>query len=614
MDTDAPGIVMPGVARCVVQPEAPEGWRAVLDAAGLALGGPLEPAPAAVAQVRAALHATGEPPRLAFPGGDGSTVWVELRVGPPVDGRVECLLLDVTELERRHEVYAAAARAADLVADEAGFILYTNEYLADRTHRPVYRSRDFSHLLGGLQEGQDTAAAWEAAVHPDDRAGLLAFRERLFNGASARVEFRLRQRDRSWRWVEARVTARTDEAGRRLGDGVLLDITARKASEQALEEALREVDRRSRARLADRPLQPGARHRGACGRRSSGRAARARRRCCMLDIDHFKTVNDEYGHAVGDAVLRGVGQRIGRALRSFDCAARWGGEEFCVPCCRVLGRRAGLRSVGERLRAAVAATPIGRRRADRPSRSASAAPRTADGRGDADALVDAADHALYAAKRRGRDQVRHVRDARAARPRGGRPAHRASPRRWRWPRRVREGMPPLHCQQVPELACAVAEQLGLPAPRRAALPARRLAARRRQGRDPGRASCARPARSTRRSGRRCARMRSSATSSCAGCRARRRRAGACATTTSAGTARAIRTGSPATTSRSRRASSRPSTRTSAMTVERVYRRPMERAQAIAELHRSAGTHLDPAVVQALIGVLERGVGELGRAA
>jgi HD-GYP domain-containing protein (c-di-GMP phosphodiesterase class II) len=53
---------------------------------------------------------------------------------------------------------------------------------------------------------------------------------------------------------------------------------------------------------------------------------------------------------------------------------------------------------------------------------------------------------------------------------------------------------------------------------------------------------------------------------------------------------------------------------SAMTIERVYRRPMERPEAIAELHRSAGTHLDPAVVEALVGVLERGVGELGRAA
>ena len=53
---------------------------------------------------------------------------------------------------------------------------------------------------------------------------------------------------------------------------------------------------------------------------------------------------------------------------------------------------------------------------------------------------------------------------------------------------------------------------------------------------------------------------------------------------------------------------------SAMTIERVYRRPMERPEAIAELQRSAGTHLDPAVVQALIGVLERAVGELDRAA
>jgi diguanylate cyclase (GGDEF)-like protein len=50
----------------------------------------------------------------------------------------------------------------------------------------------------------------------------------------------------------------------------------------------------------------------------------------MLDIDHFKSVNDNYGHAVGDEVLRVVGRTIAGALRVSDMPARWGGEEFCV--------------------------------------------------------------------------------------------------------------------------------------------------------------------------------------------------------------------------------------------------------------------------------------------
>ena len=155
-------------------------------------------------------------------------------------GLVECLVLDVTEGQRLEEMHAAAARAADLVADEAGFILYTNEYLANRTHRAVYRSRDFSHLLGGLEEGRDTETAWEAAVHPDDRAGAVRV---------PRAPVQRRQRAGRVPAAPARPllalgrgagdSARTDDAGRRLGDGVLIDITARKASEQALADALR---------------------------------------------------------------------------------------------------------------------------------------------------------------------------------------------------------------------------------------------------------------------------------------------------------------------------------------------------------------------------------------
>ena len=611
MDTDAPGIVMPGVARCVVQPEAPEGWRAVLDAAGLALGVPLEPAPAVVAQVRAALQGDGSGHRLAFATAGGATAWAELRVGATVDGRLECLLLDVTERQRTEEVHAAAARAADLVADEAGFILYTNEYLANRTHRPVYRSRDFSHLLGGLEEGQDTDGAWEAAVHPDDRADLLAFRERLFGGVSARVEFRLRQRDRSWRWVEARVTARTDEAGRRLGDGVLIDITARKASEQALEDALRELDRRSRV---DSLTGLYNRAHGSEVVRIELERARGAHDvgALMLDIDHFKAVNDEYGHAVGDAVLRGVGQRVGRALRSFDCAARWGGEEFCAVLPGV-GTDERLCAIGERLRAAVSGTPIETSIGPITVTVSVGGASTADGLDDADALVDAADQALYAAKRRGRDQVRTFatlsqRDREEAAPRIVRLAEVLA-----LTASVREGMPPLHCRQVSELAAAVAVALELP---------RHVAVRCQVAgwlHDVGKVAI--PDTLLRKTGpldpEEVATMRAHAVigdqlvrqvqelaDAAPGVRHHHERwDGTGYPDGLAGDAIPIEARIVAAVDAY-----------SAMTIERVYRRPMERHEAIAELKRSAGTHLDPSVVKALVGVLERDVGELERAA
>ena len=420
---------MPGVARCVVQPEAPEGWRAVLDAAGLALGGPLEPAPRRrCAGPRRAARRTGGRRGWRSPVATVD-VWIELRVGPPVDGRVECLLLDVTERSGgRRCTRPPPAPPTSWPTRRASSSTRTSTWPTART-APVYRSRDFSHLLGGLEEGQDTEAAWEAAVHPDDRAGLLAFRERLFNGASARVEFRLRQRDRSWRWVEARVTARTDEAGRRLGDGVLLDITARKASEQALEDALRRGRPPLAHRRADRPLQPRPRHRGRADRARA--AARRRTTSASLDARH-RPLQDGQRRVRPRRRRRRAARRRRRASAARcapSTARRAGAARSSAPCCP--GAGAGRPAARDRR----AAARGGRRHADRDRRigpirvtvSVGGAS-TADGLDDADALVDAADQALYAAKRRGRDQVRTFGDALAARPRGGAAAHRP-PRR-----------------------------------------------------------------------------------------------------------------------------------------------------------------------------------------
>ena len=75
----------------------------------------------------------------------------------------------------------------------------------------------------------------------------------------------------------------------------------------------------------------------------------------MLDVDHFKKVNDTHGHLAGDAVLREIAQRISRATRSYDVTGRYGGEEFLVllPTCDLPQTEQG----AERIRASIAALP-----------------------------------------------------------------------------------------------------------------------------------------------------------------------------------------------------------------------------------------------------------------
>lgn len=125
----------------------------------------------------------------------------------------------------------------------------------------------------------------------------------------------------------------------------------------------------------------------------------------MLDIDHFKRINDTYGHPVGDEVLKEVAQRIRACSRKADLAVRFGGEEFLVVLPQT--KADSLAGIGERLRAAVAASPVA---ADGGKHSIQvrvsvglAAFRV--GLDKADTLLARADQALYRAKNAGRNRV-----------------------------------------------------------------------------------------------------------------------------------------------------------------------------------------------------------------
>ena len=84
-------------------------------------------------------------------------------------------------------------------------------------------------------------------------------------------------------------------------------------------------------RPPDRRRQPPGAPRLLCSPRSSARHAMSRPLCvAFVDIDHFKAVNDSYGHAAGDTVLRGVAQTVAENLRASDLIGRYGGEEFML--------------------------------------------------------------------------------------------------------------------------------------------------------------------------------------------------------------------------------------------------------------------------------------------
>lgn len=120
----------------------------------------------------------------------------------------------------------------------------------------------------------------------------------------------------------------------------------------------------------------------------------------FLDLDHFKKINDQFGHDVGDHVLATAAQSIQAALRGAECAGRWGGEEFVV---LFPGRTTAeaIQSIEQIRAAGLGRVPGGRA----VTVSVGVAERTDDQCGDWRSLVRIADQRMYAAKRAGRDRV-----------------------------------------------------------------------------------------------------------------------------------------------------------------------------------------------------------------
>jgi len=183
-----------------------------------------------------------------------------------------------------------------------------------------------------------------------------------------------------------------DENGQVVFDGVLEDVTRQRELEQELEQQARSDE------------LTGLANRRSCDAALASELERCERygepfSLLMLDLDHFKRVNDERGHAAGDLLLQHVAEVIGHHVRQTDVAARWGGEEFVVLLPST--RETGAARLAEKLREAIGALT----RDDETGVTVSVGyGQYARGEGR-DAFLGRLDDALYAAKEAGRDRV-----------------------------------------------------------------------------------------------------------------------------------------------------------------------------------------------------------------
>jgi diguanylate cyclase (GGDEF)-like protein/PAS domain S-box-containing protein len=328
--------------------------------------------------------------RLVRPDGEERVLGCSARFVQDLDGTVQQATGAVQDItERQREADRSAAREAQLNAAQE--VTGVGSWEWDMTTNRVEWSDNLFRIFGlAADEFGATYEAYIEAVHPEDRETRKAEIERVVaTGVPNRAEHRIVRPDGEVRMVESTASLITDADGRRRLIGACQDVTELRREEReltrlALEDPLTGLGNRTLAfdRLAHAL--------GVADRRGSTLAV------LFLDIDGFKQINDDLGHAAGDQVLRDIADRLRGAVRGSDTLARMGGDEFLVICEDLDGPDAGKRVV-ERVRGCFAEDFEIKDQSRRLTVSVGIAS-TSGREVDVDQLVGEADAAMYRAK------------------------------------------------------------------------------------------------------------------------------------------------------------------------------------------------------------------------
>jgi len=257
--------------------------------------------------------------------------WIEISTEPIVEpsGRVRAVVATFSDISQRiqaeralresREQLSLALEGADLglwdwqIDEENGEFTLSDSALRLLKYRPGEFAPEFRSIM--------------ALVHPDDRQDLRSGLDAHLSGAKPALEIDTRIQRKSggygWYQIRGRIVER-DAADRPLRmTGILADIGPRKALEHKLHQ------------LATTDELTGLYNRRSGNERLRDEIERFARTgrpfaFILFDIDHFKRINDSFGHEQGDAVLQRVAEALRNRARRVDIAARWGGEEFAV--------------------------------------------------------------------------------------------------------------------------------------------------------------------------------------------------------------------------------------------------------------------------------------------
>src|SRR5438094_5222849 len=255
---------------------------------------------------------------------DGRLVEVSISLAPLTDEHGT--VIATTGISR--DMSTAKQAALELRASEERYrriveTAFEGVWIIDSQSQTRFVNRRMADMLGYAPEEMQGKPVL-AFMDPDAQAAFAANRERRQQEYQAEHEFRFRRKDGGELWVLLEASPDRDAAGNYVGSLAMgTDVTERRQAQKALDHQTRHdglTGLPDRVQLADRLGHA----------LESARAAHEQVAVLILDLDHFKEVNETFGHQAGDRLLEQVGPRLRSEIRPEDIVARLGGDEFAV--------------------------------------------------------------------------------------------------------------------------------------------------------------------------------------------------------------------------------------------------------------------------------------------
>ena len=231
---------------------------------------------------------------------------------------------DITAYQEALEKLRESDERFRLLINSVNAFFYINEYDPETRFRNRYISENIEKLTGyPLHYLSDGWEFWQSIIHPEDVQNWIKFTDKLAEGISAELEYRILHKDGPVIWIQDNAQVSRQETGKPIIYATLTNITERKQVETQIRHlATHDPLTNLPNRIMFREILENA---ISYSKRNQQKLA-----VFFLDVNQFKSINDNYGHSVGDELLMAIAQRLRNNLREYDTVSRISGDEFTL--------------------------------------------------------------------------------------------------------------------------------------------------------------------------------------------------------------------------------------------------------------------------------------------